>query len=64
MLTTKVSSCTIDLVYGKLICNYLLASRELGDRSIRHFFTAPDPYGSEVAVNWYLTNYGQKKVHK
>ena len=43
MLTIEVSSCTIDLVYGKLICNYLLESSEPGDRLIMNFFAAPDP---------------------
>ena len=43
MLTAEVSSCAIDPVHGKLICNYLLESREIGDRSIMHLFAAPDP---------------------
>ena len=42
MLTAKVSSCAIDPVHGKLICNYLLESGEIGDRLIMHLLTAPD----------------------
>ena len=42
MLTAEVSSCAIDLVHGKLICNFLLESREIGDRSIMHLFVALD----------------------
>ena len=42
VLTAEVSSCGIDPVHGKLICNYLLESREIGVQSIMHLFAALD----------------------
>ena len=42
MLTAEVSSCAIDPVHDKLIYNYLLESRKIGNRSIMHLFVAPD----------------------
>ena len=42
MLTAEVSSCAIDPVHDKLIYNYLLESREIGDQSIMHLFAAPN----------------------